>query len=170
MIRDDAERRAKLTALKRQVRELEKPEREAAKIARAKSRARREAALVRTDGQREPRVKEPAYLQWVRRLPCVICGTTNRVEAAHIRSGYSAPGWPPTGMAQKPSDFRCAPLCATCHREGPDSQHRANERAWWACHGIDPPDFCAALRAAYLAGTDGLAVIHRFSPSIHGAE
>lgn len=162
----DQERRKALHAAKAQVRELERPEREARKIIQAKARRDREKAIDRSrPEQRAPRVRDNAYLAWVRRLPCVCCGSVQRVEAAHIRAGYSTAGWAPTGMAQKPDDFRVAPLCASCHREGPDAQHRSNERAWWSARGIDPPDLCAALRGAYEANGDGAAVLRRFTPS-----
>jgi len=159
----DAERRRKLADLRRQVKALEAPEREAKKIARAQGRQKREKALVRSEGQREPRRRDPAYLAWLRRQPCVICGTTKRIEAAHVRAGYSAAGWAPTGMMQKPDDARAVSLCAAHHREGPDAQHRANERSWWTAHGIDPPDLCRALYAAFEAGEDAHAVLRRFT-------
>lgn len=165
MIRLDADRRAALRALKAQVRELEAPEREARKIAQAKARRDRERAIDRgRPEQRAPRLRDNAYLAWIRRLPCVCCGTTQHVEAAHVRAGYPAAGWAPTGMAQKPDDYRCVPLCADDHREGPDAQHRSNERAWWSARGIDPPDLCDALRRAYEANQDGAAVVSRYIP------
>ncbi len=159
----DAEPRRKVRDLQQQIDAILDPEREARKIARAKDKKSREKALVRSQGQRQPRQRDPGYLAFLRRLPCVICGATRRIEAAHIRSGYSSAGWAPTGMMQKPGDARAVPLCATCHREGPNAQHRTNEREWWAGHGIDPPDLCRALHSAYLAGEDGHAVLRRFS-------
>lgn len=163
----DKDRRDALTKAKAVVRDLERPEREARKIIQAKARRDREKAIDRSrPEQRAPRVRDNAYLSWVRRLPCVCCGSTERVEAAHIRAGYSAAGWPPTGMAQKPDDARVAPLCAACHREGPDAQHRSSERAWWSARGIDPPDLCAALRRAYETNSDAAAVLRRFTPTV----
>lgn len=171
MISRDKEHRDRIQKLKAEVRDLERPEREARKIAQAKARRDREKALDRSRaGQRTPRVRDNAYLAWVRRLPCVCCGSAARIEAAHIRASYPSAGWAPTGMAQKPDDVRVVPLCSTCHREGPDAQHRSNERAWWSARGIDPPDLCAALRRAYEANTDGAAVLRRFTPSKEPAE
>lgn len=100
------------------------------------------------------RVRDNAYLAYLRRQPCEACGTTHRIEAAHIRSGYPDAGWPPTGMQVKPSDFRALSLCALCHREGPTAQHRGNERAFWAQFDIYPPERCAQVRADFLAGRD----------------
>jgi hypothetical protein len=114
-----------------------------------------------------PRVKEPLYLAWIRRLPCVACMTlgvvqTSRIEAAHVRAGFPADGWRPTGMMEKPSDRRCTPLCRWHHQDAPDAQHRGNERSWWEALRIYPPALCAALSAAYDANGDGAAVILRF--------
>lgn len=100
------------------------------------------------------RVRDNAFLAYLRRQPCVACGSTVRVEAAHIRSGYPEAGWPPTGMQVKPSDNRAASLCASCHREGPDAQHKSGERAWWAARGIYPPALCAEVYADFTAGRD----------------
>lgn len=165
MILTDKDRRSRILAAKAEVRELLRPEREAAKVARARARVKHAKAIDRTQAnQRQPRVKDPAYLQWLRRLPCVACGSRERVEAAHVRAGYPSAGWRPTGMQEKPDDVRCVPLCALDHREGPDAQHRSGERAWWSARGIDPPDLCAALRKAYEADQDGAAVVRRFIP------
>jgi hypothetical protein len=159
----DHDKRRALADAKARVRELLKPETEARKIARAKQRRAREKRVgQRAPEQRQPRHKEPAYLNWIRSLPCVCCGKAPRSEAAHVRAGYPAEGWRPTGMAEKPSDRRTAPLCRSCHREGPKAQHGTRERLWWQALGIYPPDLCAALAAAYDAGGDGLAVVRRF--------
>lgn len=100
------------------------------------------------------RVRDNAYLAYLRRQPCECCGSVVRVEAAHIRSGYPEEGWPPTGMQVKPSDRRALSLCALCHREGPDAQHKSNERAWWRARNIYPPTRCAEVYADFLAGRD----------------
>lgn len=111
---------------------------------------------------KDKRQRDNVYLAWIRRLPCISCGTTRGVEAMHIRAGYPADGWSPTPMQRKPNDDRTAPGCGHCHREGPDAQHRMNERVWWERLRIHPPELCAALRAAFLAGGDGAEVIARF--------
>ena len=117
--------------------------------------------------QREPRVRDKDHLGRVARLPCISCLVrrgffVGQVQVAHIRCGYPLePGWREVGKAEKPSDVRTAPLCVRCHLDGPQAQHKANEREWWAKLGVYPPAFCAALVAAFAAGEDGLAVIHR---------
>ena len=42
-------------------------------------------------------------------------------------------------MGEKPDDWRTLPLCALDHLDGPNAQHRSNERSWWAAKGIYPP-------------------------------
>ncbi len=100
------------------------------------------------------RVRDNAYLAYLRRQPCEACGSCVNVQAAHVRSGYADAGWPPTGMQVKPSDARALSLCVLCHLDGPDAQHKSNERAWWAARSIYPPTRCAEVYADFLAGRD----------------
>lgn len=115
--------------------------------------------------QREPRVRDKAYLGWIAALPCVACAVNGRgfregVHVAHIRMGVPGiTGWREVGKAEKPSDSRVAPLCIAHHLEGPDAQHRMSERGFWDRLGIWPPAFCRALRQAYEAGGNGRDVI-----------
>lgn len=173
MIRDDAERRAKLTALKRQVRELEKPEREAAKIARAKNRARREAALGGEAGQRQPINRDAGYMAWIHEqgLPCIACLIHGRPACSGPNPIEAAHQWIVRGATKgrRAGHDTCVALCRWHHQLAPNACDKG-QRKFWAALEIDPADFSAALYAAYLAGTDGLAVIRRFSPSTHGAE
>ena len=68
------------------------------------------------------------YLAWIRTLPCLICGRTGGVEAAHTG---------PHGMAQKSADTSAVPLCARHHRTGRDSYHKLGARAFERRHGVD---------------------------------
>ena len=52
-------------------------------------------------------MKDPAYLSWVRRQPCYVCGSTP--SEAHHRTG--------AGMGRKASDHDTMPLCTRHHRE-----------------------------------------------------
>ena len=106
-------------------------------------------------GQRQPRQKNPAYLAYIRTQPCCICGKAAPSHAAHVRSGYPEAGWRPTGMGEKPDDWRTLPLCAYDHLYGPQSQHRANERKWWASHGLYPPALVEGFRQGYLSDEGG---------------
>ena len=50
----------------------------------------------------------PAYLAWVRTLPCSVCPARAPSEASHHG---------PRGIGQKASDLRAIPLCSVCHRD-----------------------------------------------------
>ncbi|MGA2119544.1 MAG: hypothetical protein ABSH56_32955 [Bryobacteraceae bacterium] len=56
----------------------------------------------------EKPIRNPACLQRVRSLPCLVCRTTRAVEAAHTG---------PHGLSQKSSDLSAIPLCGKHHRE-----------------------------------------------------
>jgi hypothetical protein len=123
--------------------------------------------VARAAGQRQPRKREPAYLQWVRRLPCVACAAEGKIipgcHAAHIRYADAAAGWTSPGLQSKPDDRRSLPLCPDHHTDGPDAQHRANERVWWSARGINPPALCSALSAAFDGGSDGALIVQAFA-------
>jgi Protein of unknown function (DUF968) len=78
------------------------------------------------------------YLAWIRTLPCLVCGRTTGVEAAHTG---------PHGMAQKSSDTSAVPLCARHHRTGRDSYHKLGARAFERQHSLDLPLIVAHLNA-----------------------
>src|SRR4051812_116248 len=59
--------------------------------------------------QREPRVKDNKHLDYIRSLPCCICGGID-TEAAHIRTASLEHGKQHTGMGEKPSDKWAVPL------------------------------------------------------------
>ena len=90
--------------------------------------------------QREPRQKDARHLDFIRSLPCTICGDNTNTEAAHIRTANIGHGKPHTGMAEKPADKWTLPLCGRHHRQ----QHEMNEMRFWKMYGIDP--FMTALK------------------------
>lgn len=89
--------------------------------------------------QRQPRERDNKHLDYIRSLPCCICGGID-TEAAHIRTAAPHLGKRPTGGAEKPSDKWTLPLCHKHHTE----QHEMNEMKFWASYGIDP--FMLAIR------------------------
>lgn len=92
--------------------------------------------------QREPRQRDERHLDYIRSLPCCICGGID-TEAAHLRVGSTEYNKRSTGMAEKPSDHWCLPLCNRHHRE----QHDAgDELKFWASKGIDPFLLAISLR------------------------
>lgn len=105
---------------------------------------------------------DPEHLAFVRSLPCLICGATRMVEAAHVRYGDPTYGKAKTGLGQKPADRWSVPLCAAHHRTGPDAQHNSNEREWWERRGIDPLRAAVALKVvsgSYDSGVELVAAV-----------
>lgn len=90
--------------------------------------------------QRQPRVEDPAYLAYLRTLPCLICARPGPNDPAHLRSAALQYGKRLTGMAEKSDDRWALPLCRHHHAE----QHRNNELRWWARYGIPDP-FAVAM-------------------------
>ncbi len=98
--------------------------------------------------QRQPRIKLPKHLAFVRQLPCLVCQNDIETEAAHIRHGDPRIGKPMTGIAQKPDDFFVVPLCGEHHR----SQHKfGDEQKWW---GIMKRDAIAVALSIYAVTGD----------------
>jgi hypothetical protein len=93
--------------------------------------------------QRQPRERDNKHLDYIRSLPCCICGDDTTVEAAHIRAASIIDGKPHTGMAEKPSDKWTLPLCGEHHRE----QHTMRELVFWAKYKINPFVLAMKLRS-----------------------
>ena len=90
----------------------------------------------------DPR-KDAAYLRWLRTLPCLVCGITVRIEAAHVGE---------RGLGQKCPDRQAVPLCELHHRLGPHSHHTIGRKFWthWKLSRYD-----AIARYNQLFDTDG---------------
>ena len=121
--------------------------------------------------QRDPRHVESDYKGWIAQLPCVACMTAFGklrfgVHVAHCRITNHASGWRPVGMAEKPHDRRCTPLCHVHHQNGDrnTAQHKMAEEVFWDEKlGIDVFALVAALSDAYDRRADGVAVIVTFA-------
>ena len=98
--------------------------------------------------QKQKREKLPTYLTYIRMCDCLACGKSAPSEAAHIRYPDLRYGKMMTGMQEKPHDKWTVPLCAWCHREGPNAQHKMNERKFWKERNIDPVETAARLYEA----------------------
>jgi hypothetical protein len=72
--------------------------------------------------------KDAEYLRFLRRFPCVSCGSGRRIEAAHIG---------PRGLKQKTSDCLALPLCFMCHQDGKKALHRIGPEAFQAVNGLE---------------------------------
>jgi len=84
--------------------------------------------------QRMPRAKIEAHLDFLRALPCLICGNNIETQAAHIRMSDARIAKVNAGVGQKPDDFFCTPLCGRHHEE----QHKGSEPRFWQRYGLDP--------------------------------
>lgn len=114
---------------------------------------RPDTAFSRDRKQRRPRKKDEPHLDFIRGLPCVICGK-RPADPAHIRAPYRPLAKPETGMGEKSDDKWTTPLC----REHHDEQHKAgDELAWWASKGIAAP-FALALALYADSGDEEVAM------------
>ena len=77
--------------------------------------------------ERRGPVRDAGYLQWIRTLTCVACQSEGRSEAAHTADH---------GLGQKAPDTDAIPLCAVCHRTGPQAYHRLGRAAFERAHRV----------------------------------
>jgi hypothetical protein len=82
--------------------------------------------------------RDSKYLRWIRTLPCVVCGSTRYIEAAHTG---------PHGISQKSPDSSAIPLCIIHHRTANDSYHKLGPRRFAAVHSLDIGEIVLALSA-----------------------
>lgn len=80
-------------------------------------------------------VRDPEYRRLIKRLPCVACLRTWRVDPAHTG---------PHGTGQKACDLKCIPLCRKCHQKFDASPYTFAER-----HALDIPALIARLNSFY---------------------
>jgi hypothetical protein len=83
-------------------------------------------------------IRNLKYLAWIRTLPCLVCGRTASIEAAHTG---------PHGLAQKSPDTSAVPLCPRHHRTGRDSYHKLGARAFERHHRVSLSAVVARLNA-----------------------
>lgn len=80
--------------------------------------------------KREKRWRSQAHTKHVREYPCVNCGSTTNVCAAHLRMGSGA------GLGEKPDDFLTTPLC-----DGPFSNIDGGLGCHQLQHNLSEPEF-----------------------------
>lgn len=95
-------------------------------------------------GKGSKRVEKPAYLDFIRSLPCIVTRREG-TEAAHVSYAEPRAGKLGRGKASKESDCWAVPLHPDEHRR----QHGMDEREYWQSVGIDPLPIAAFLHAAY---------------------
>lgn len=114
------------------------------------------------DKKKRPREKSEGHLAFIRKLPSILSGKRDRVQAAHIRYADPLYAKRKTGIGEKAHDKFTVPLTAAEHLDGEDAQHKSNERAWWEKHGIDPLQVAAALWMVSGDEEAGERIIHEF--------
>ncbi len=93
--------------------------------------------------QKEPPGEDPKHLDFIRALPCII--TDGSAVPAHVRFADARFGKTEPGKGKKPHDKWTVPLCPWRHTDGPDAQHKTNERVFWKGHNIDVLTVCMLL-------------------------
>lgn len=106
-------------------------------------------------GKASKRVEKPAYLDFIRSLPCIVTRKMP-VEAAHVSYAEPRAGKLGRGKGAKESDCWAVPLHPEEHRR----QHSMGEREYWASVGIDPVQVAAFLYTAYPNHERALLVIN----------
>ncbi len=150
MIRFDADKREALRQAKARIAEIMEPSRKQAKDARKAQRKATATARAAFPGKsdRQPRVRDNAYLAFLRRCRCLNCNAPAPCDAAHIRWAPPGSGWRYVGKAEKPNDARAIPLCRSCHT----LQHSMSERRFWEdILGYDPVEQCALHYERFMA-------------------
>lgn len=116
-------------------------------------------------GERDPRQRDPAFLGYVARLPCLACMVGGKVkwgvQVAHLRAASPEHEKRYTGKGEKPSDRWVLPLCQPHHTGDLSrvefSQHEMSELDFWARLGIaDPFQVCIDLYGAYERSPRGI--------------
>lgn len=88
--------------------------------------------------------KKPAYLTWVRTLPCCVTGQYG-VEAAHTSFPSPMHGHYGRGRGTKAPDLFALPMRSEIH----SSSHSGNEREFWAEAGVNPHELALVLFALF---------------------
>lgn len=118
---------------------------------------------------------DPAYLDWIRTLRCIVCflsswvAFVDRGDDGVVRSGVRYEGaldaqcWPTEaahvgnrGLGQKCPDQQTVPLCKVHHTEGRDAHHVLG-RKFWEYHGLDRDALLSELQARYELERNGVA-------------
>lgn len=86
-------------------------------------------------------MKLKKHIDFIRGLPCLICGNNIETQAAHVRYAEPRANKPITGMQYR-DDRWVVPLCGECHA----LQHDGSERGYWESIGINPVWAASELR------------------------
>ncbi len=106
-------------------------------------------------GKQSKRVKDGAYLDFIRSLPSIV-SRREPTEAAHVSYAEPRAGKLGRGKGAKESDCWAVPLTPDEHRR----QHSMGEREYWQSVGIDPVVIAAFLHAAFPSRERALLIIN----------
>jgi len=98
-------------------------------------------------------VRNSRYLAWIRTQPCLVCGSTRWIEAAHTG---------PHGLGQKSPDTSSVPLCARHHRTGNYSYHKLGPRRFAEMHQLNLGAIVARLSEKPRIRVDSGTFVGRF--------
>lgn len=86
--------------------------------------------------------RDPAYLDYLRGKPCMICGVQHRCQAHHLRDTRIS------GMAIKAPDWCAIPLCQECHMLVAHGTGFKEALSWVP---VDLPVMCRVMYNRYLS-------------------
>ena len=107
------------------------------------------------------------HLAFLRQLPCLACGSTWLVEAAHVSMPICGEVVMPLnhrkGASLKVADRWAVPLCKQCHMVQHSSNDNSNrgEQDFWARREINPLEAAQALYRNTGNRTAALGIIQR---------
>ena len=84
---------------------------------------------------KNPPIRSPKYLSYIRTFPCADCQDTEDVQAHHLTHIE------PMGMGMKSSDKWCLPMCGICH----GYLHQIGEKWYWQERKLDPKLYATLL-------------------------
>lgn len=94
------------------------------------------------------RIKSAPHEEFIRALPCCICGDNATTEAAHISYADMRYGKFGRGKGMKEESIWVVPLCGEHHR----LQHHMGEKPFWRYHDIEDP--CRVAAALFIRSQD----------------
>ncbi len=93
------------------------------------------------------RISDDTHEDFIRALPCCVCGDNTTTEAAHISYADMRYGKFGRGKGMKEESCWVVPLCGEHHR----SQHQMGEKPFWRGHDIDP---CRVAQSLFVRTQD----------------
>lgn len=110
-------------------------------------------------------VKDPAYLEWLRTLPCCVCAewhgnATNAIAGLHQPIQHSpteAAHVGARGLGQRCDDREALPICTGHHRTGPLAHHILGKK-FWSYHGLDRERLIAEYNHTFDSSISGMVI------------